>query len=66
MSDIEQLDWAKAKKHLETVERNYNELIGVPGVNVSLAIDFVIQPIRARFNRGERTQELYMEIMELE
>lgn len=68
MSDntSEQLDWKRAEKYLETVERNYNSLKGVPGVNVTFAIRFVIDPLRERFNQGERTAELHTEIMALE
>lgn len=60
-----QLDWQRVQKHLEMIESEYNQLLGMPGVNVMLAINFVIQPLRGRFNRGERTAELYREIMEL-
>lgn len=63
---IEQLDWQRAEKYLEMIEREYNKLIGVPGVDVSLALYIVIQPLRVRFNRGERTPELHAEIMGLE
>lgn len=62
----EQLDWQRAELYLETVERNYNSLKGMPGVNVTFAIQFVIDPLRERFNRGERTAELHAAIMELE
>jgi hypothetical protein len=66
MSDKAQPDWQRAQMHLEFIERVYNEQIGIPGVNVMLAITIVIQPLRARFNRGERTAELYDDIMALE
>lgn len=60
------LDWQRAERYLETVEKNYNDLIGVPGVEPRFAITYVIQPLRGRFNRGERTAELHAEIMALE
>lgn len=65
MPDNELLDWTNAEKHLETIEREYTKLDGVPGVNVQFAPQLVIRPLRVRFNRGERTQLLYEEIMEL-
>lgn len=68
VSDItpKELHWQSAEKHLETVEREYNKLIGVAGVNVMPAILLTLHPIRARFNRGERSEILYVMIMELE
>jgi len=53
------LDWKKAEKHLRTCEKSYTE-IGSPGYFV---LNQVIRPLRDRYNSGERTQELYEEIM---
>ena len=48
-------DWDKAKEHLETVEKAYTE-IGSAGY---FALNYVIRPLRDRFNNGERTEEIY-------
>lgn len=56
------MDWDKAVKHLEECERAYSE-IGSAGY---FALNIVIRPLRDRYNRGERTEELYNEIMGLE
>lgn len=58
----EQLDWAKAEEYLQTCERVYGEIGGYG----AFALVYVINPVRVRFNSGERTRELYDEIMEIE
>lgn len=55
------MDWTQAENHLQTAERAYHE-IGFAG---TFALAFVIKPCRIRFDRGERTQDLYDEIMEI-
>ena len=66
MSLIEQwaveMDWDKAEEWLKEIESAYCELgfTGRPALIIS------INPLRDRFNKGERTQDLYDEIMELE
>lgn len=62
----ENLDWEKAIKHFERTRQSYLDLQGMPGVNVNLALNFVFQPLMVRLHDGERTQELFDEIMELE
>ena len=56
------LDWDKAESWLKEIEQMYTE-IGSPGY---LALTLTIRPLRDRFNKGERTIELYDEIMELQ
>ena len=60
--DEPQLDWPKAKAYLDQVQRNYEELPGGVG-RFGLAI--TIMPLQDRYERGERTEWLYNEIMEL-
>lgn len=55
------LDWEKAEEYLKECEAVYTE-IGSVG---KFALSFVINPLRDRFNQGERTVELYDEIMEI-
>jgi len=55
-------DWEKAEEHLKTSEQAYSE-IGTAGY---FALTYVIRPLRDRFNKNERTQELYDEILALE
>lgn len=55
-------NWDDAQEHLETCEREY-AAIGTPGAFV---LTFVLRPLRDRFNKGERTKELYNEIMAVE
>jgi hypothetical protein len=56
------MDWEKATKYLSTCETAYAE-IGSAGY---FALTTVIRPLRDRLNSGERTVELYNEIMEVE
>jgi hypothetical protein len=53
------MDWEEAEKYLKVCEAAYTE-IGSVGV---FALRFTINPLRDRFNKGERTQELFDEIM---
>jgi len=55
--------WADAERHLDEVVEAYESIptaSGMPGLVL------IINPIRKRFKAGERTAELYDEIMELE
>ncbi len=64
MSDCEK--WAKAKKHFDETRQHYLDLEGMPGVSVAFALNFVFKPLSERYNRGERTQELYESMMGVE
>jgi hypothetical protein len=55
------LDFEKAEKYLMTCEGAYTQ-IGTAGY---FALTHVIRPLRDRYNKGERSQELYNEIMEI-
>lgn len=59
------MDWEKAKAHFDEVRKQYQDLEGKPGVNTSMALRFTFDPLARRFNSGERTQELYDEMMEV-
>ena len=56
------LDWDKAESWLKEIEQMYTEI----GSSGYLALNLTIRPLRDRFNKGERTIELYDEIMELQ
>jgi len=60
------LDWAAALERLNEKLEQYTALIGKPSVNPYFAIEHVIGPLKERYLKGERTQELYDEIMALE
>ncbi len=53
------MDWNRAEEYLKECEQAYTE-IGSAGY---FALNTFIKPMRDRFNKGERTQELYDEIM---
>jgi len=55
------MDWKKAEKRLKTIRGLYTE-IGVSGLS---ALQIVINPLLIKFEKGERTQELYNNIMSL-
>lgn len=56
------MDWVAAERHLQFVIGLYQEL-GMPGV---FGLVTVLRPLEERFLDGERTRELYDEIMALE
>jgi len=64
MSMMDQLDWDRAKLHLEEVKEAYASLVETPNVNPWFGLG-VIVAAESRFKRGERTRELYEEIMAL-
>lgn len=55
------LDWQKAEEHLELCEKIY----AATGSSGYIALFVVIRPLRDRFNKGERSHELYDEIMSI-
>lgn len=57
----EQIDWAATEEYLKECEQAYAEC-GRAGAFVVLT---QIMPVRDRFNKGERTQELHDEIREI-
>jgi len=60
------MDWKKAKDHFDVVRKQYEDLEGVPGVDTTMALRLSFDPLAVRYNRGERTQELYDEMMSSE
>jgi len=57
------MDWDRAKEHFDEVRNQYQDLEGVPGVNTSMALRLSFDPLAKRYNSGERTSELYEEMM---
>lgn len=57
-----ELDWTKAENWLKEIRQIYTD-IGVSGL---LGLQFSINPLLIRFEKGERTQKLFDEIMSLE
>jgi hypothetical protein len=56
------MNWEEAKNHLNEIRLEYTE-IGSSGL---LALFLSIDPLLRRYEKGERTQELYDSIMALE
>jgi len=56
------LDWKKAEENLYNVLNLYKSI----GFTGTFALSITINPLVKRFESGERTEELYDEIMELE
>lgn len=61
-----QLDWDKAKSHMDKIRGRYEALRNEPGVNTSIALMVVFDPLQRRYVSGERSQSLYEEMMSLE
>lgn len=63
---VEQKDWDAAKRHFDRVRQIYQDMEGIPGVNTTLALRLTFDPLAKRYNAGERTPELYADMMEVE
>lgn len=55
----EPMDWERARQHLEWIINEYRK-IGPPG---ALGLLLGLYPLQIRLDCGERTRELYDEIM---
>lgn len=64
-AQTQELDWIKAEEYLKEVKAGYIELLSIPNAYPFFGLA-VIKQIENRFTLGERTQELYDEIMALE
>ncbi len=62
----EDLNWDRALAHFRRVRQQYQELNGKPGVNTALALEYVFRPLSERYHRGERSPELFKEMMAVE
>jgi hypothetical protein len=63
LEPADDLDWNKALEHFREIRSQYQELAGEPGVNSTLALQHVFQPLAKRYYDGERSQELFDEMM---
>lgn len=64
MNDLTPEDWSRAEAHLRKVREAYHGQMEMSGMQPLLGLD-EIATVEARFQGGERTQELYQEIMAL-
>ena len=62
----EEMDWQVAKGHFDAVRAEYESLQGVPGVNTTLALRLTFEPWAIRYNRGERSRDLFDAMMVVE
>jgi len=59
------MDWDTAEWHLKDVIDQYKSLIGVRGVNPMFGLSY-LNTLMTRFLDGERTQELYDDMIDCE
>lgn len=59
------MDWTKAEEYLKEVIGQYTALIGMPRVMPFLGLIY-LDSLLKRYNIGERTQELYDEMLACE
>lgn len=64
MNDLTPEDWSRAEAHLREVREAYHRQMEMSGMQPLLGLD-EIAAVEARFQSGERTRELYQEIMAL-
>lgn len=64
---LNEVDWHRAKAHVDQVQEQYIQLgATMPRVSVEFVLRHVIQPLQDRYDNGERTEELYKEMMAVE
>lgn len=56
-------EWKRAKVHFDNVRQQYQDLEGKSGVNTTMALRTVFDPLAKRYNSGERSEELFTEMM---
>ena len=56
----------EARIHFDAVRESYQALEGTPGVNTTLALRAVFDPLASRYNNGERSKELYDQMFAVE
>lgn len=59
-------DWSEAERYFNDVMKRYKDLEGRPGVNTTFALMATFAPLKARYESGERTPELYEAMMSVE
>lgn len=59
-------DWGRAEDHFCKVRDQYLDLQGTPGVNVAFALQHIFEPLQVRYDRGERTRDLFDKMMAVE
>lgn len=60
------ISWKEAHDHLLRHMREYLDLLDVPGTNTRFALTLTFMPLLARYIAGERTPELYEEMMNVQ
>ena len=55
-------DWDRISKHLQDIKNEYASI----GVSGNFGLIYTIIPLETRLAKGERSRELYEEIMALE
>lgn len=66
MEENADLDWEQAKTHFDEVRQMYQEFEGWAGLNTTTALRIVFDPLAKRYNAGERSAELFEEMMAVE
>ena len=60
------MDWKKAKLHFDVTRKRYQDLEGTLRVNTTLALRITFDPLSIRYNKGERSQDLYDAMLAVE
>lgn len=59
-------EWKKAKEYLVELEKTYLNLSIFKNVNTMFVCRMVIEPLLDRYDNGERTDDLYSEMLAVE
>lgn len=66
MAEITEEMWLQAKDYFDRVRRIYQEREKSSDSYASITLNIYFSPLLIRYNRGERTQKLYDEMMSVE
>lgn len=62
---MKNLDWKQAEKRLSEIDEKISYVSKMPGVNMMFYAG-IFSALKSRYEKGERTQELYDDIMEFD
>lgn len=63
---MDETEWKNAKMQLDHKDQVYALMARMSNVNVNIVRKVVIAPLLQRYKEGERTQELYDEMLAVE
>lgn len=64
--EITDEQWGKARIYFDSIYNGYKARLGVPGICVDYTTEYVLKPLLKRFEDGERSEELFNAMQNVE